>query len=234
MLPWGQWHREKEYVRGHGVHFGQRQLCWRYRKWKYWYCAIKDLPAKSHKKPRKSGLEESQWVIADKTAAGPGFAEIETDIALLICNYFSLEFGEFKNCARTSCKFIVLKDAESLDLHQKQMEGLHNSIFATFLMTSAIVSFLKNELESSPVASCTFSIAEVVAWDMHIPWKLSYTACKHCQTIDNILASGTPEQKRIDLVFLHEATISNCSQKQRRTRRKPALPQFHDTSIRQS
>ena len=95
---------------------------------KYWYCAIKDLPAKSHKKLQL----ESQWVIADKTAAGPGFAEIETDIALLICNYFSLEFGEFKNCARTSCKFIVLKDAESLDLHQKHMEGLHTSIFATF------------------------------------------------------------------------------------------------------
>ena len=219
----GQWHREKEYVKGDMVYtLDNDNSAGVIESVKYWYCAIKDLPAKSHKKPRKSGLEESQWIIADKTAAGPGFAEIETDIALLICNYFSLEFGEFKNCARTSCKFIVLKDAESLDLHQKHMEGLHTSIFATFLMTSAIMSFLKTELESSPIAK--LYILNCMKWLREACTSLE---TYHTQLVNTVQRLTTfwpvapPEQKRIDLVFLHgEAIISGFFAKTTKYKKK--------------
>lgn len=205
----GQWAREKEYAKGDMVYsLDNSNSGGVIQRVKCWFSAVRDLPSKSHKEPQQGSFEQSQWRLIDKDAAGPGFAEIDTDMALLICNYFSLEFGELKCCARESCKYIVLADVEGFDEHHEQMEELHNSIFATFLMTSAIASFLKNELESSPVAK--LYILNCMKWLRETCTSLESYHAKLVSTVKRLTTFwpvAPPEQKRVQLAFLHGEAI---------------------------
>lgn len=173
---------------------------------RYWFVAKKNLPRNSHKEPHPTKLELTQWdpMSNEDLEKDENLFNLDYDLAMKLCRYFSLTFTEFSNFADEVCKYIVLKDVSDFENHYENMEILHGSIFATFLMTSALLTFCKEDIERTPVAK--LYIHNAMRWikqtctsfeSFHAP------LVKIVQRLTTFWPVPMADQKRIEIVFLH-------------------------------
>ncbi len=200
----GKWEKRKEYMRGDllYIHVGDTNN----NNQRYWFVAVKNLPPYSHKKPHPVKLEVSQWNNVDsmKIEADGCLYNLDYDLTDQICRYFSLKFIEFTNFASEVCKFIVLKDVDDFDDYHENIKTLHTSIFATFLMTSALMSFCSKDIEQSPVA--TLYIQNCINWLRKTCTSFESFHEPLVNKVERLITYWPvplPDQKRVELIFLH-------------------------------
>ena len=123
------------------------------------FVAKKNLPRNLHKEPHPTKLERTQWdpMSNEDLEKDENLFNLDYDLAMKLCRYFSLTFTEFSNFADEVCKYIVLKDVSDFENHYENMEILYGSIFATFLMTSgSFIDILKKILKERPLQNCIY------------------------------------------------------------------------------